>query len=179
VFTWVLAAVEDNIKDVIRALATKRNGEERYPKFNEIQKAVETYLEITEGDKWAVLRNLVVAEGESLKLFNHRYKKLYHNLSREYQKLTTVKEYKESISSRIFPCSQVSIAKVSSLQEANEIVELAETTEKEIQVRNVAPQPKSRRSLRNAALVTQDRNFLVSHSVYRNFRNESREHYKK
>jgi len=68
VFTWVLAAVEDNIKDVIRALATKRNGEERYPKFNEIQKAVETYLEITEGDKWAVLRNLVVAEGESLNI---------------------------------------------------------------------------------------------------------------
>jgi len=41
----------------------------------------------------------------------------------------------------------------------------------------VAPQPKSRRSLGNAALVTQDRNFLVSHPVYRNFRNESREHY--
>eukprot|EP00833_Pecoramyces_ruminatium_P005616 jgi/Orpsp1_1/1179648/evm.model.c7180000070192.2 len=177
VFTWVLAAVEDNVKDVIRALATKRNDEERYPKFNEIQKAVETYLEITEGDKWAVLRNLVVAEGESLKQFNHRYKKLYHNLSREYQKLITVKEYKESISSRIFPCSQVSIAKVNSLQEAYEIAELAETTEREIQERNEASQPKSRRNFRSTALVTQGMNFLASHPVYRNFRNESGAYY--
>jgi len=50
--------------------------------------------------------------GETLKQVNYLYKKLYHNLSREYQKLITVKEYKEFISTRIFPCSQVSFAKV-------------------------------------------------------------------
>ena len=110
--------MEDDVKDVIRALATKKNNEERYPKFIEIQKAVETHLEITEGDKWAVLRNLIITEGESLRQFIHRYKKLYRNLSRDYQKLITVKEYKEAIRTRIFPCSQVSIAKVDTLQKA-------------------------------------------------------------
>jgi len=30
---------------MFHALATRRNGEERYPKFSEIQKALERYLE--------------------------------------------------------------------------------------------------------------------------------------
>jgi len=172
VFTWVLAAVEDDVKDVIRVLATRRSGEERYPKFSEIQKAVEEYLEITEGDKWAILRNLEIAEGESLKQFNHRYKKLYHNLSRDYQKLITVKEYKEAISSRIFPCSQVSISKVDTLKEAYEVAELAETTEREIQERNENSQTKRRRNTKNVSMVTQTGNILSTHPIYRSLRRE-------
>jgi len=86
-----LAAVEDDVKDVIHVLATRRSSEERHPKFNEIQKAVKEYLEITEGDEWAILRNLDIAEGESLKQFNHLYKKLYHNLIRDYQNLLQLK----------------------------------------------------------------------------------------
>jgi hypothetical protein len=35
--------VEDVVKDVIHALATRRNDEERNQKFSEIQKAVERY----------------------------------------------------------------------------------------------------------------------------------------
>ena len=41
VFIWVLAAVEDDVKDAVKALAIRRNGEERYPKFSEIQKAIQ------------------------------------------------------------------------------------------------------------------------------------------
>jgi len=96
---------------------------------------------------------------------------LYHNLNRHYQKLITVKEYKESISTRIFSCSQVSVAKVDSLQEAYEIAERAETTKQELQERNESFQPK-RRNLKNVTMVTQARNFLTSHPIYRSFRNE-------
>ena len=179
VFIWVLAAVEDDVKDAVKALAIRRNGEERYPKFSDIQKAVESYLEITEGDTWAILRNLMIAEGESLEQFNHRYKKLYHNLNRDYQKLITIKEYKDSISSRVFPCSQVSIAKVDTLQEAYEIAELAETTEKEIQERNEELQLKKKKSSRNTTMVTQNRSYMTSHPIYQNFMdNEDNYQYK-
>jgi len=37
VFNWMLATVEDDVKDT-RVLATKRNREERYQRFSDIQK---------------------------------------------------------------------------------------------------------------------------------------------
>jgi len=54
-FVWGLAFVEDDVIDVIMSLVTKRSNEICYPKFIEIQKAVEEYLEITESDKWPIL----------------------------------------------------------------------------------------------------------------------------
>jgi len=176
-FNWVLAAVEDDVKDAIRVLVTRRNEEERYPRFSEIQKAVEDHLEITEGDKWAVLRNLTIGEEESMKQFNHRYRKLYHNLSRDYQKLITVKEYKEAISPRVFPCSQVSISKVDNLQEAYKIAELAETTEKEIQERNEELLQKKKSGTRNVSMVIQNGNYMTNHSIYKSFKNREAEAY--
>jgi len=38
VFIWVLAAIEDDVKDAVKALAIRRNGEERYLKFSEFRK---------------------------------------------------------------------------------------------------------------------------------------------
>ena len=87
--------------DIIKTLVTRRNNEIHYPKFSEIKKSVEEYLEITEEDKWCILRNMNIAEEETIKKFNYRYRRSYHNLSREYQKLIIVKEYQEAISSRI------------------------------------------------------------------------------
>jgi len=46
-----LASVKDDVKDIIKSLLTMRSDEKCYPKFKEIQKAVEEYLEVTEGDK--------------------------------------------------------------------------------------------------------------------------------
>jgi len=43
VFIWVLAAVEDDVKDAVKALAIQRNGEEQeehYPKFSENQRVI-------------------------------------------------------------------------------------------------------------------------------------------
>jgi len=97
----VLASVEDDVMDIIKTLVTRRNNEIHYPKFSEIKKSVEEYLEITEEDKWCILRNMNIAEEETIKKFNYRYRRSYHNLSREYQKLIIVKEYQEAISSRI------------------------------------------------------------------------------
>jgi len=79
------------VKDIIKTLVTKRNNEVRYPKLSEIQKAVVDYIEVTEGDKWAILRNMQITEGETIKQFSHNYRRYYHNLSREYQKLIIVK----------------------------------------------------------------------------------------
>ncbi|KAG4099749.1 hypothetical protein H8356DRAFT_1330423 [Neocallimastix lanati (nom. inval.)] len=135
VFTWVLAAVEVNVKI--------RNGEERYPKFSEIRKAVERYLEITEGDKWTVLRNLTIVEGETILLVLGSFHVLRY------------------------------LAKVDTLQEVYEIAEDAETTEQEIQERNDRFQPKRRRNFKNVTMVTQARNFLTTYPIYWSFRNEN------
>jgi len=62
-----------------------------------------------------------IAEEETIKKFNYRYRRSYHNLSKEYQKLITVKEYQEAICSRVFPCSQVALARVTDLPEAYRI----------------------------------------------------------
>jgi len=63
-------SVEDDVRDVIKSLVSKKNNEVRYPKFIEIQKEVKVYLEVTEGDKWAIIRNMKITEGETVKNFN-------------------------------------------------------------------------------------------------------------
>ena len=55
---------------------------------------------------------------------------------------------------------------------AYEIAERTETTEQEIQERNESFQSKRRRNLKNTTMVTQARNFLTAHPIYRSFRNK-------
>jgi len=113
-----------------------------------------------------------IAEEETIKKFNYRYRRYYHNLNREYQKLITVKEYQEAISSRIFPCSQVALARVTDLQEAYRIAELAEKTENEIKEKNENNGPRARQGLKNISMFTQNNNYMMGHPFYRVFINE-------
>lgn len=132
VFTWAKEAVEEDIQGVLNSLKTKKGNEIRYPKLNEIQDAIEKYMHITEGDKCAILKSLRINNGETVKKFNYRYKKLYHKLSIEYRRLISVKDYTTAISSRVFACSRVMTAECETLTEAFKIAEVAEEAEKEI-----------------------------------------------
>ena len=170
VYNWSIAAVESDLKEVIRRLKKRTGNEFHYPTLREIQKAVEEDLKITEGDKWTLLRNMKISEGETVKKFNYRYRKLYHNLSSDYQRLITVKEYMDSISSRIYPCSQVGMADLDNLKEAYEIAERAEKTEKEIKERNGQPEG-TRRNNKNIHLMSQNNSTLLNHPIYSNLSN--------
>ena len=75
------------------------------------------------------MKSLKISNVETIKKFNYRYKKLYNKLSQEYRKLVTVKDYTNSISSRIFACSRVTVAECENVTEAFKI---AEDAEKEI-----------------------------------------------
>ena len=86
--------------------------------------------------------------------------------------MITVKEYQEAISSRIFPCSQVALARVTDLQEAYRIAELAEKTENEIKEKNENNGPRARRGLKNISMFTQNNNYMMGHPFYRGFINE-------
>jgi len=132
IFTWAKEAVEEDIQGVLNSLITKRGSEIKYPTKKEIQEAIEEYLKITESEKCSILKSLKISNVETIKKFNYRYKKLYNKLSQEYRKLVTVKDYTNSISSRVFACSRVIVAECENVTEAFKIAEIAEDAEKEI-----------------------------------------------
>jgi len=165
IFTWASEAVDSNTKAVLRRLINKRTGV--YPSLKEIQKAVEEHLGITEGDKLTYLQGLKIKENETIKTFNDRYRRLYHDLSRDYQKIVSVKTYRNAIKSRNFAYSQVFMSKCDSLNEAYEIAETAEEAEKEwnkpdnnnsneeYQIRTT----NNKRNIRNLSMLTQNTSF--------------------
>jgi len=129
IFTWACEAVDANTKAALRRLVDKRNNV--YPSLKDIQKAIEKHKGVTEGDKLTYLQGLIIQGEETIKSFNDRYRRLYHDLPRDYQKILSVKNYRNSIKSRNFAYSQVFISKCESLNEAYEIAETAEEAEKE------------------------------------------------
>ncbi|OUM61341.1 hypothetical protein PIROE2DRAFT_62570 [Piromyces sp. E2] len=131
---WAYEAVGSVSKREQKLLVERiGNGrtEEHYPSLKEIQKAVKKSLGITDGDKLAYLQGLKIKEGETIKGFNDRYRKLYHDLPRELQNEVTIRNYRNSISTRSFPYSQVFTSKCESLTDAYTAVETAEEAEKE------------------------------------------------
>jgi len=134
IYNWAYEAVNSNAKIILKSLVEKKGNkteEERYPSLREIQRAVEKSLGITDGDKLAYLQRLQIKEGETIKGFNERYRKLYHDLPKEFQKVVTIKNYRNAISSRSFPYSQVFISKCDNLSDAYAAAETAEEAEKE------------------------------------------------
>jgi len=129
IFTWACEAVDANTKAALRRLTDKKNNV--YPSLKDIQKAIEKHKGVTEGDKLTYLHGLIIQGEETIKSFNDRYRRLYHDLPRDYQKILSVKNYKNSIKSRSFTYSQVFISKCESLNEAYEIAETSEEAEKE------------------------------------------------
>ena len=132
IFTWAKEAVEEDLQGVLNSLVTKRGSEIKYPTKKEIQEAIEEYLKITESEKCSILKSLKISNVETIKKFNYRYKKLYNMLSQEYRKLVTVKDYTNSITSRVFACSRVIVAECENVTEAFKIAEISEDAEKEI-----------------------------------------------
>ncbi|KAG4103797.1 hypothetical protein H8356DRAFT_1363156 [Neocallimastix lanati (nom. inval.)] len=104
VFAWVLASVEDEVRDVIKSLVSKKNNED---------KEVKVYLDVT-GNKWAIIRNMKITEGETIKNFN------------------TIIEDHIIILIGITKNLLVVLSRDDDLQEAYMIAELAEKTEKDI-----------------------------------------------
>ena len=131
IYTWAVEAVSPDIKPALKRLVVKTKDGYRYPTLKEIQNAVEAYLDITDADKFTNLQNLSINDDETIKSFNDRYRKLYHDLPRDLQKIISVKNYRSSIKSRTYPYSQVFVSKCDNLQEAYEIAEVAEDAEKE------------------------------------------------
>ena len=84
-------------------------------------------------------------------------------MSLEYQRLITIKDYTISIKSRMFPCSQVMIAKCEIMSEAHKIAEVAEEAEKEILLK------KRNNYQGNNIMTIQHEGGLLSHPFYEEF----------
>ncbi|KAL6635539.1 hypothetical protein U3516DRAFT_733995 [Neocallimastix sp. 'constans'] len=130
-FVWANEAVDLDLQSVLKSLVTCKS-ETRYPNLKEIQKVIEEHLDITDSDKFDYIHSLVIRDDESIRSFNNRYRRLYHDLNRDYQSMVTVKNYRKSISSRTYPYSQVFTFGCTNLQETYKIAETAEKAEQEL-----------------------------------------------
>ncbi|KAL6625175.1 hypothetical protein U3516DRAFT_810038 [Neocallimastix sp. 'constans'] len=159
-------AVEEDIQGVLNSLITKRGSEIKYPTKKEIQEAIEEYLKITESEKCSILKSLKISNVETIKKFNYRYKKLYNKLSQEYRKLITVKDYTNSISSRVFACSRVIVAECENVTEAFKIAEIAEDVEKEIISNTYQAMPYTGGTPMMITQTNINQNPILNHSIY-------------
>ncbi|ORX41864.1 hypothetical protein BCR36DRAFT_309628, partial [Piromyces finnis] len=130
IFIWAKEAVDCDIKEVLNSLVKRRNNEMHYPKFKEIQVAIEEYLEITPNEKCSNLKLLKIRDNETIKNFNYRYLKLYYHLDHDYMRLISVEDYLNAIKTRVYPHSQVIISECETLTEAFKVAERAEKAEK-------------------------------------------------
>ena len=85
-------------------------------------------------------------------------------MSLEYQRLITIKDYTISIKSRMFPCSQVMIAKCEIMSEAHKIAEVAEEAEKEILLKK-----RNNYQGNNIIMTIRHEGGLLSHPFYEEF----------
>ncbi|MBE6133031.1 MAG: hypothetical protein E7180_06605 [Erysipelotrichaceae bacterium] len=184
IYNWAYEAVGSVSKRELKLLVEKKghnkNEAEQYPTIKEIQKAVEKSLGITDGDKLAHLQGLKIKEGETIKGFNDRYRKLYHDLPREFQKVVTVKNYRNSISTRSFPYSQVFTSKCDNLQDAYIAAETAEEAEKEWNKTNNTNAFNSMQGMgpmNNVTMISQGSNFMKEHMFSPRFNNNRDNHF--
>jgi len=168
IFVWAKEAVEEDMHGALNALKTREGNTAKYPNFKQIQKAIEDQLNITENDKCSIVKGLKINNQETIKKFNYRHRKLYQGLSRDYQKLVSVKDYTNSISVRVFPCSRVIIAECNNLSEAYRIAEIAEEAEKEIMTNN---ERTNDYGSNNLMVIQNNNNSLMNHPFYQNFQN--------
>jgi DNA-binding transcriptional regulator GbsR (MarR family) len=137
IHTWAMECTEGKLRGVLQELVTTdQEGNEVYPSFQEIKKALEDAMEITPQEKCKRLQKMVIQKGESIKNFNWRYKKLYNNLSKLYQTFITVDDYIDSIAYRPYARAQVITQRCEDLEEAFEEAELAERAEERRNKRN-------------------------------------------
>ena len=130
IFFWAKEAVDADIKDMLNSLVKKKNNDTHYPNFKEILGAIEEYLEITQNDKCSNLKAMKIRDYETIKTFNHRYRKLYNHLEYDYRKIVSIEDYLNAIKSRKYSHSQVIISECETLSEAFKVAEMAEKAER-------------------------------------------------
>jgi len=170
IFIWAKEAVDCDIKEVLNSLLVRKNNEIRYPKYKEIQTAIEEYLEITPNDKCSNLKTMRIKNTETIKNFNYRYLKLYHRLERDYMKLVSVDDYLNAIKIRKYPHSQVIISECETLTEAFKVAERAEKAERKTM--NEDPYPNNSY---NVNMMTQNQVYssLMNHPIYSGMMNRN------
>jgi len=168
-FVWANEAVDLDLQSVLKSLVITSKSGTRYPTLKEIQKAIEEHLDITDSDKLDYIHSLVIRDDESIRSFNNRYRRLYHDLNRDYQSMVTVKNYRKSISSRTYPYSQVFTSDCTNLQEAYKIAETAEKAEQELN-NTIGVQHNNYNN--HVSMVTQNSSSSISlHPIYSSMNN--------
>ncbi|KAG4092011.1 hypothetical protein H8356DRAFT_1321942 [Neocallimastix lanati (nom. inval.)] len=168
-FVWANEAVDLDLQSVLKSLVITSKSGTRYPTLKEIQKAIEEHLDITDSDKLDYIHSLVIRDDESIRSFNNRYRRLYHDLNRDYQSMVTVKNYRKSISSRNYPYSLVFTSGCTNLQEAYKIAETAEKAEQELN-NTIGVQHNNYNN--HVSMVTQNSSSSISlHPIYSSMNN--------
>ena len=104
--------------------------------MREIKEAIENSLEVTPQEKCKRLQRMKIQRGESIKIFNWRYRKIYNSLPKLYQTFITIEDYADSIIYCPYARSQVITQRCIDLEDAFEEAELAERTEEGGNLRN-------------------------------------------
>ncbi|ORX42737.1 hypothetical protein BCR36DRAFT_361965 [Piromyces finnis] len=97
IFTFIKECVNEDVKYILEEYKINYG---KYPTFDDIQKIIEEYLNITQNDKFNILLSLKIKNNERIKLFNYRVRIKYNLLDENYKKLFNVNNYVEMLKSR-------------------------------------------------------------------------------
>ncbi|ORX43522.1 hypothetical protein BCR36DRAFT_335915 [Piromyces finnis] len=126
IFTFIKECVNEDVKYILEEYKFNYG---KYPTFDDIQKIIEEYLNITQNDKFNILLSLKIKNNERIKLFNYRVRIKYNLLDENYKKLFNVNNYVEMLKSRPYIYSNVLLNDCKTIEEAFKVAELASKVE--------------------------------------------------